>query len=178
MARATWNGVVIAESDAYEVVEGNVYFPPGAVRREHLRPSETHTVCGWKGTASYYTVVVDGQDVLAVYMVMKEAVERARRGEGPTLIEAKTYRIVPHSSDDDDRLYRTREEVEPFRTLQDPINRIKTYILEHSLASQEQLDEIERGVRAEINDATEWAEQQPDPIAEEGALYVFAPASE
>jgi 2-oxoisovalerate dehydrogenase E1 component alpha subunit len=123
-------------------------------------------------------VVVDGQDVLAVYMVMKEAVERARRGEGPTLIEAKTYRIVPHSSDDDDRLYRTREEVEPFRTLQDPINRIKTYILEHSLASQEQLDEIERGVRAEINDATEWAEQQPDPIAEEGALYVFAPDSE
>ncbi|HZG44459.1 MAG TPA: DUF427 domain-containing protein [Longimicrobium sp.] len=62
MARATWNGVVIAESDAYEVVEGNVYFPPGAVRREHLRPSETHTVCGWKGTASYYTVVVDGQE--------------------------------------------------------------------------------------------------------------------
>ncbi|HEY0025070.1 MAG TPA: DUF427 domain-containing protein [Longimicrobium sp.] len=62
MATATWNGVVIAESDAYEVVEGNVYFPPGAVRREHLRPSETHTVCGWKGTASYYTVVVDGQE--------------------------------------------------------------------------------------------------------------------
>jgi uncharacterized protein (DUF427 family) len=62
MARATWKGTVIAESDAYEVVEGNVYFPPGAVRSEHLRPSETHTVCGWKGTASYYTVVVDGQE--------------------------------------------------------------------------------------------------------------------
>jgi uncharacterized protein (DUF427 family) len=62
MAKATWNGVVIAESDAYEVVEGNVYFPPGAVRSEHLRPSDTHTVCGWKGTASYYTVVVDGQE--------------------------------------------------------------------------------------------------------------------
>jgi uncharacterized protein (DUF427 family) len=62
MARATWNGAVIAESGAYEVVEGNVYFPPGAVRREHLRPSDTHTVCGWKGTASYYTVVVDGQE--------------------------------------------------------------------------------------------------------------------
>jgi len=62
MARATWNGAVIAESDAYEVVEGNVYFPPGAVRREHLRPSGTHTVCGWKGTASYYTVVADGQE--------------------------------------------------------------------------------------------------------------------
>ena len=62
MARATWNGAVIAESDAYEVVEGNVYFPPDAVRHEHLRPSETHTVCGWKGTASYYTVVAGGQE--------------------------------------------------------------------------------------------------------------------
>jgi uncharacterized protein (DUF427 family) len=61
MARATWNGTVIAESDTFEVVEGNVYFPPGAVNREHLRDSRTHTVCGWKGTASYYDVVVDGK---------------------------------------------------------------------------------------------------------------------
>ena len=61
MARAIWNGAVIAESDDYEVVEGNVYFPPEAVNREHLRESATHTVCGWKGTASYYDVVVDGE---------------------------------------------------------------------------------------------------------------------
>ncbi len=61
MARATWKGTVIAESDTYEVVEGNVYFPPDAIKREHVRDSATHTVCGWKGTASYYDVVVDGQ---------------------------------------------------------------------------------------------------------------------
>ena len=61
MARATWNGAVIAESDRCEVVEGNVYFPPEGVNRDYLRPSATHTVCGWKGTASYYDVVVDGQ---------------------------------------------------------------------------------------------------------------------
>jgi uncharacterized protein (DUF427 family) len=61
MARATWNGAVLAESDRYELVEGNVYFPPDAVNREYLRESRTHTVCGWKGTASYYDVVVDGQ---------------------------------------------------------------------------------------------------------------------
>ena len=61
MARATWNGVVIAESDRYEMVQGNVYFPPDAVRGEYLRESRTHTVCGWKGTASYYDLVVDGQ---------------------------------------------------------------------------------------------------------------------
>jgi len=61
MTRAIWNGAVIAESDACETVEGNKYFPPGAVKREYLRRSETHTVCGWKGTASYYDVIVNGQ---------------------------------------------------------------------------------------------------------------------
>jgi len=63
MARATWNDTVLAEApaEAIELVDGNVYFPPHAVRAEHLRPSATHTVCGWKGTASYYDVVVDGR---------------------------------------------------------------------------------------------------------------------
>ena len=62
MPRALWKGKVIAESDTYETVEGNIYFPPGSVREEHLKPSPTHTVCGWKGTASYYNVVVDGEE--------------------------------------------------------------------------------------------------------------------
>jgi uncharacterized protein (DUF427 family) len=61
MPRATWNGKVIAETSAFETVEGNVYFPVDAVKKEFLRSSETHTVCSWKGTASYYDVVVDGQ---------------------------------------------------------------------------------------------------------------------
>lgn len=60
MPRAIWNGAVIAESEAFELVEGNVYFPPGALDRRYLQPSETHTVCGWKGTASYYDVTVEG----------------------------------------------------------------------------------------------------------------------
>lgn len=61
MAKAVWNGVVIAESDRFQVVEGNVYFPPGALNREHLRTSTHTTVCGWKGTAHYYDIVVDGE---------------------------------------------------------------------------------------------------------------------
>jgi uncharacterized protein (DUF427 family) len=61
MPRAVWNGALVAESDRCEIVEGNHYFPPDAVRRELLRDSATHTVCGWKGTASYYDIVVDGQ---------------------------------------------------------------------------------------------------------------------
>lgn len=62
MARATWNGVILAESDQCELVEGNVYFPPDALDRQYFQESNTHTTCFWKGTASYYTVVVNGQE--------------------------------------------------------------------------------------------------------------------
>ena len=62
MVRAIWNGAVIAESEVTERVEGNHYFPRSAVKDEYLRPSDTHTVCPWKGTASYFTLAVDGAD--------------------------------------------------------------------------------------------------------------------
>lgn len=58
MAKATWEGAVLAESDDFEVVEGNKYFPPGSLDMTHLRPAEQTSVCPWKGTASYYDVVV------------------------------------------------------------------------------------------------------------------------
>lgn len=61
MPKAVWNDHEIAASDQTVVVEGNHYFPPGDVRTEYLRPSKTHTYCGWKGTAHYYDVVVDGE---------------------------------------------------------------------------------------------------------------------
>ena len=62
MPKAIWNNTIIAEAPAAatETVEGNIYFPPDSVRREFLQPSQTHTECGWKGTASYYNVVVNG----------------------------------------------------------------------------------------------------------------------
>jgi uncharacterized protein (DUF427 family) len=61
MAKAIWNGVIIAESDRTEMVEGNYYFPPDSIKKEYFRPNSTTTVCPWKGTASYYDVVVDNQ---------------------------------------------------------------------------------------------------------------------
>ena len=60
MPKAIWNGATIAESDNTEVVEGNHYFPPNSLSREHFRDSSTTSVCGWKGTASYYDIEVDG----------------------------------------------------------------------------------------------------------------------
>ena len=74
--RATWNGAVLAESDATVIVEGNHYFPPDSLNREYFSDSDAHTVCPWKGTASYYSVTVDGQvneDAAWVYPQPKEA---------------------------------------------------------------------------------------------------------
>lgn len=62
MARAVWNDTVLAESDQFELVEGNVYFPPSAIHSEYFKESSTHTTCSWKGVASYYTVSVNGQE--------------------------------------------------------------------------------------------------------------------
>jgi uncharacterized protein (DUF427 family) len=76
MARALWNGAILAQSDATIVVEGNHYFPPETIRREHFRDSATHTVCGWKGTASYYDIVVGesvNRDAAWYYPTTKEA---------------------------------------------------------------------------------------------------------
>ena len=82
MARATWNGAVVAESDDIEMVEGNVYFPPGAVRTESLRATDTHTVCWWKGTASYYTVVVNGAENPDAAWYYPHASDAAKHVEG------------------------------------------------------------------------------------------------
>ena len=62
MAKAVWNGQTLAESETYETVEGNIYFPDETVKREFLRPSSTTSSCPWKGQARYYTIVVDGQE--------------------------------------------------------------------------------------------------------------------
>jgi uncharacterized protein (DUF427 family) len=76
MAKAIWNGVVIAESDTFEEVEGNIYFPEDSLNKEYLENSETTSVCPWKGTASYYSLIVDGKknsDAAWYYPSPKEA---------------------------------------------------------------------------------------------------------
>ncbi|QYJ15483.1 2-oxoisovalerate dehydrogenase subunit alpha [Rubrobacter xylanophilus DSM 9941] len=105
-------------------------------------------------------VEVDGNDVLAVYEAAGEAVARARRGEGPTLIEAKTYRLTAHSSDDDDRRYREREEVEQWR-LKDPISRFERYLVENGILDEAARERIDAEVREEVREASEYAENAP-----------------
>ena len=61
MPKASWNGAILAQTDKFETVEGNIYFPPGTEMKAMLKPSDTHTTCSWKGVASYYDVVVEGK---------------------------------------------------------------------------------------------------------------------
>jgi len=80
--KATWKGAVLAESDETVVVEGNHYFPAESINREHFRESETHTVCPWKGTASYYDVVVGGETNADAAWYYPEPKDAAREIEG------------------------------------------------------------------------------------------------
>jgi TPP-dependent pyruvate/acetoin dehydrogenase alpha subunit len=118
-------------------------------------------------------VVVDGNDPLACYAAMKEAHERARRGDGSTLIECKTYRYFPHTSDDDDKSYRTREEVEEARR-HDPIAGFEGYLAEHKLLGTADADRVRASVKEEIDEAIRAAWEAADPEPASALRHVFA----
>jgi 2-oxoisovalerate dehydrogenase E1 component alpha subunit len=103
---------------------------------------------------------VDGMDLPAVYAAARTAVERARGGAGPSLIEARAYRYMPNTSNDDDTRYRSREEIERWRA-RDPIDRLRSQLLS-SGATEAQLSDLEQTVSALVADAVAWAEAQPD----------------
>lgn len=121
-------------------------------------------------------VTVDGNDVLAVYRAARKAVERARKGEGPTFIEAKTYRLVPHTSDDDDRRYRTKEEVDEWAK-RDPIPRFRSWLMEHDVIDKAGIEEIETRAMKEVDQATEEAERAPKPDPESVFEHVYVNSS-
>jgi len=122
-------------------------------------------------------VTVDGNDVLAVFEATREARERALSGGGPTLLEFKMYRLQPHSSDDDDRTYRSREEVEAARG-KDPVDRFRQDLLERGVWTQEDDERLRKDIAAEIEEATEFAEKAPYPPAEDLSRFVYAERGE
>ncbi|MBC5816007.1 MAG: thiamine pyrophosphate-dependent dehydrogenase E1 component subunit alpha, partial [Candidatus Eremiobacteraeota bacterium] len=105
---------------------------------------------------------VDGFDPIACYAATKEAMDRARSGGGPTLIEAKCYRFLSHTTDDDDMTYRTRQEVDE-RRKDDPVPKFERFLVENGVMSSQDLDGLKRRVLEEINDATDRAEHMPYP---------------
>jgi len=117
-------------------------------------------------------VSVDGNDVVAVYQAAKQAVDRARNGEGPTFIEARTYRLVPHTSDDDDTRYRSREEVEEWKK-KDPLTRFAAWLEEHDVADRVALDGISEAVAQEVDEASDYAERAPVADLESALRHVY-----
>ncbi|MFB9761924.1 MULTISPECIES: thiamine pyrophosphate-dependent dehydrogenase E1 component subunit alpha [Bacillaceae] len=115
---------------------------------------------------------VDGNDPLEVYRVVKEAADRARRGEGPTLIETVCYRLTAHSSDDDDLVYRTKEEVTEAKK-NDPVHTFALYLREAGILTDETEQQLLDEITTIINEATEYAEQAPYADPEAALRYVY-----
>ena len=117
-------------------------------------------------------VVVDGNDVLACYGAMKQAHERARAGEGPTLIECKTYRFLGHTSDDDDKTYRPRDEVEEARH-NDPVHVFGEYLRTQEVLDDVGAEELRLEIKGEIDTALAAAWDATDPTPESAMRHVF-----
>ncbi|KQU20644.1 2-oxoisovalerate dehydrogenase [Bacillus sp. Leaf13] len=118
-------------------------------------------------------ITVDGNDPLEVYEAVKEAADRARRGEGPTLIETVSYRLTPHSSDDDDRSYRTADEVAEAKT-KDSIKTFGAYLKETGIMDDALEKQMNDEVMIIVNEATDYAENAPYPKAESAMNHVYA----
>ena len=144
------------------VVENNGYSMGTAAAR--------HTVAEIVDRAKGYdmkSAVINGMDVFSVYEKMKEIADDVRENSEPWFVEIRTYRYRGHSMSDPQK-YRTKEELEEYQTI-DPIQRLKTYMLENELANEDQLKEIEDKVEQEVLDAVDFADESPFP--EEKELY-------
>jgi 2-oxoisovalerate dehydrogenase E1 component alpha subunit len=118
-------------------------------------------------------VVVDGSDPLACYAAAKEAHDRARRGDGPSLIEARVVRMTSHSSDDDQRRYRDPAEVEALKE-QDPLTRFASQLRGWGLLDDQRDEELRAEAKAEINEASRRAEARPEPDVTTAERHVYA----
>jgi 2-oxoisovalerate dehydrogenase E1 component alpha subunit len=118
-------------------------------------------------------VSVDGMDLTAVHSAARTAVERARSGDGPSLVEARAYRYMPNTSNDDDTRYRSREEVEGWRR-RDPIAGLRVHLLESGTSDEAGLAALEQEVADEVAEAAAWAEAQPDAQPEDVLLHTWA----
>ena len=138
-------------------VENNLYTQSVPLRLESSVPSLAVRAAGYGMPG----VSVDGMDLLALYPVAREAVQRARAGEGPSLIEARAYRYMPNTSNDDDTRYRSRKEVEEWRA-RDPILGLRRRLAEQGVLTADGAEALEGEVQDEVAGAAAWAEAEPD----------------
>ena len=151
------------------VCENNSYAISVPIRLQMANPNVADRAAGY----GIPGVTVDGTDVPACLAVCREAVDRARRGEGPTLIDAKVWRMNSHTSEDNHLKYRTKEEIAD-ASEHDPIERFVAWLIDRRWISAEEAARIQEKCDREASDAADWAEQQPDPVPEDALNNVFA----
>src|SRR5262245_53712655 len=150
-------------------VENNGYAISVPVERQLATPNVADRASGY----GIPGVIVDGADVLGCYKAAKEAVDRARRGDGPTLIEAKVIRLTAHSSDDQQTKYRSAEELADLKG-QDPLPRFREELRDAGVLTDELEAKIGAEVKADIDAATDYAESAADPDPRTAMKWVFA----
>ena len=153
------------------VCENNLY----ATELSFLKATAGQSVAARAAGYAIPGVQVDGQDVLAVYEAVGTAIDRARSGEGPSLIECRTYRYVGHHEGDPGTDYRTQEEIDEWK-LRDPIRLFGKRLIEEHAVRQEELDQIDEEAKRLIQDALEYADSSPWPSPEQLTTKVFANA--
>ena len=150
------------------VCENNLY----ATEMAFSRATKNTSVARRAESYGLPGVEVDGQDVLGVHRAAKTAIDRARAGEGPTLIECKTYRYVGHHEGDPGTDYRTREEVQHWKE-QDPLKRARKSLIESAVADEGELQAVDQEVERLIDQAVEFAEKSPEPSPDSIDEHVF-----
>jgi 2-oxoisovalerate dehydrogenase E1 component alpha subunit len=117
-------------------------------------------------------ISVNGLDILETYRVVREAADKARSGQGPTVVEAMVNRMTPHSSDDDDRTYRTRDEIEAMKA-EDPLEIFRNYLIGENIMNQSTEDELQTRAKSMVEDAIKFADEAPFPDIEDASYPIF-----
>jgi 2-oxoisovalerate dehydrogenase E1 component alpha subunit len=150
------------------MVENNTY----AISVHQEMQMAVESVADKAGGLGLLGISVDGLDPIAVYDAVSEAADRARKGEGPTVLEVRVSRMTPHSSDDDDRSYRPKEEVEMLKE-QDPLPQFAEHLRKRKVLSKKAEDEMEAKAKQEIDEAVRQSSEAPYPEITEGAYPVY-----
>jgi pyruvate dehydrogenase E1 component alpha subunit len=152
------------------VLENNLY----AISTPAVRSSKLKNISDRAAAYGMRSALADGMDVLSVYQAVSEAVERARKGQGPTLVECKTYRFRGHHEGDPKKgeMYRTKQEMDEWEK-RDPIIRLGDKMIKDRKATQAELDAINQETVKEIEDAVAFAKESPSPKPDDVTSYLF-----
>lgn len=155
-------------------IQDNQYAISVPREKQSMGSNVGHTFCCYQ---NLMMKTFDGTDFFISLAAARESIEYIRSGRGPVLLHSMVERLLPHSSSDDHRKYRSEEELEKARTERDCIKKYKEYLLKYKIASEEEINELDAAVKKEIDDAADWAYTRPDPVPEDSTSHVFADES-